>query len=142
MANERSNISKLAGAGARAFSAVDGFNALNDIVGAAQDYLRLHEEESTKRASIETAGKVEVARIKAAEDVLRDYFERVFAERRSNFDALFGSLDSAIAKGDGEAVNAVLNSIVDIAKKSPIAELGDLSEVRALLRDPDNVWEL
>jgi hypothetical protein len=142
MASERSNVSKMAGAGARAFSAMDGFNALNDIVGAAQDYLRLHEEQSTKRASIETAGKVEVARIKAAENVLLDYFERTFAERRANFDALFGSLDIAIANGDGETVNAVLTSIVDIAKKSPIAELGDLSQVRALLCDPDNVWEL
>lgn len=126
----------------RAFTALDGFNALNDIVGAAREYLNLHEVESTKRANIEAAGKAEVARIKAAERVLRDYFERVFAERKSNFDALFGSLDAAIAKGDGQTVTSVLNSIVDIAKQSPIAELGDLSEVRALLRDPDTVWEI
>ena len=125
-----------------AFTALDGFKALTDIVEAAHDYLQLHEVESTKRANIVAAGNAEVARIKAAESVLRDYFERVFAERRSNFEALFGSLDTAIANGDGETVNAVLTSIVDIAKKSPIAELGDLSEVRALLRDPDNVWEL
>lgn len=49
---------------------------------------------------------------------------------------------TAIANGDGQTVTAVLNSIVDIAKQSPIAELGDLSEVRALLRDPDTVWEI
>ncbi|WP_081289356.1 hypothetical protein [Mycolicibacterium fortuitum] len=126
----------------RAFTALDGFNALNDIVGAAQEYLNLHEVERTKRANIEAAGKAEVARIKAAEHVLRDYFERVFAERKSNFDALFGNLDTAIANGDGQTVTSVLNSIVDIAKQSPIAELGDLSEVRALLRDPDTVWEI
>ena len=142
MASEKSNVAKAVGAGVRVFTALDGFNALNEIVDAAQGYLQLHEVESTKRASIEAASKTEVARIKAAENVLRDYFEHAFAERRSNFDALFGSLDTAIANGDGETVNAVLTSIVDIAKKSPIAELGDLSEVRALLRDPDNVWEL
>ncbi|GAT01849.1 hypothetical protein [Mycolicibacterium fortuitum] len=136
------NLGKAAGAGMRAFTALDGFNALNDIVGAAQEYLNLHEVERTKRANIEAAGKAEVARIKAAEHVLRDYFERVFAERKSNFDALFGNLDTAIANGDGQTVTAVLNSIVDIAKQSPIAELGDLSEVRALLRDPDTVWEI
>lgn len=32
--------------------------------------------------------------------------------------------------------------VVIDAKKSPIAELGDLGEVRALLRDPDTVWEI
>lgn len=142
MASNQSNAAKAVGAGARVFSALDGFTALNDIVEAAQEYFTLHETESTKRAQIAAAEKAEVARIKAAENVLREYFQQIFAERRANFDALFGTLDKAIAEGDGTTVNAVLGSIVDIAKTSPIAELGDLTQVRELLRDPDNVWEL
>ena len=44
--------------------------------------------------------------------------------------------------GDGESVHAVLRGIVDIARTSPLAELGDLSQIRAALDDPDQVWEL
>lgn len=142
MSGKQSNAAKVFGASSRAFSALDGFNALNDMVKAAHEYLELHEVESTKRAYVAAAEKTEVARIKAAENVLRDYFQQIFAERRANFDALFGSLDKAITEGDGATVNSVLGSIVDIAKTSPIAELGDLTQVRELLRDPDNVWEL
>ena len=139
---EQSKVNKVFGAGARTLSALDGFGALSEIVEVAQDCIRLHEVESTKRASIRAYAETEVARIEAAEGVLRSYFEQVFAERRSNFDALFTSLDKALEQGNGEAINSVLLSIVDIAKKSPIAELGDLSQVRALLNDPNKVWEL
>jgi hypothetical protein len=139
---EQSKVNRVFGAGARTLSAFDGLGALSEIVEVAQDCIRLHEVESTKRASIRAYAETEVARIEAAEGVLRSYFEQVFAERRSNFDALFTSLDKALEQGNGEAINSVLLSIVDIAKKSPIAELGDLSQVRALLNDPNKVWEL
>ena len=81
---EQSKVNKVFGAGARTLSALDGLGALNEIVGAAQDCIRLHEVESTKRASIREYAETEVARIKAAEGVLKSYFEQVFAERRSD----------------------------------------------------------
>ena len=88
------------------------------------------------------AAAVEVARIKAAESVLKDYFAKVFAERRSNFEELFNRLDGALEANDGETVALMVRGIVDIAKTSPLADLGDLSQIRAALDDPDQVWEL
>jgi hypothetical protein len=101
-----------------------------------------HEVESTKRTRIRAYEETEVARIRAAEKVLQGYFEQVFAERRGNFEQLFSRLDDALEKGNGEATAVVLQSIVDIARTSPLADLGDLSQIRAALDDPDQVWDL
>ena len=101
----------------------------------------MHQVEKTKRARLQTYETAEVARIKAAESVLKDYFAQVFAERRSNFEELFARLDTALEAQDGETVNLVVRGIVDIAKSSPLADLGDLGKIREALDDPNQVWE-
>lgn len=133
---------RVAKAGTRTLTAADGFTALTQVVSAAQECIKVHQIESTKRQAIDRATEAELKRIKAAEDTLREYFQQVFAERRRNFEALFVRLDEALLQFNSEAVTAVLGSIVDIARTSPIAELGDLSELRAALGDPDKVWDI
>lgn len=123
-------------------SGLDGFNALNQIVNAAHDFGVIYQTERTKRARLDTYEHTEIARIKAAEGILRGYFENVFAERRSNFQELFARLDSALEQRNGEMVNTVVRGIVDVARTSPLADLGDLSQLRAALDDPDQVWDL
>lgn len=125
-----------------ALSALDGFKALNQIVEAGRECIQIHEVESTKRARIGAYEQTEVARIKAAESVLKDYFTQAFAERRQNFDELFARLDRALDEGNSAAIGAVLQSVVDVARSSPLADLGDLSQIRAALDDPNQVWDL
>lgn len=122
--------------------AADGFAALTQIVEATRECIHLHEEESTKRARIAAYEASEVARIRAAESILRDYFVQVFAERRSIYEELFTRLDRAMDEGNNEALHAVVVGIVDVAKSSPLADMGDLSQVRAALDDPNQVWDL
>lgn len=128
--------------GAKRVPAVDGFTALTQIVGTARECLLVHEEEATKRARLNAYQETEVARIKAAESVLRNYFDQVFAERRSIYEEMFTRLDRALDEGNNEILHNVVAGIVDIAKNSPLADMGDLTQVRAALDDPDQVWEL
>jgi len=121
---------------------LDGFAALTVVVKTAQEFAVLCQTERTNRERIETYAKTEIARIKGAEDILRRYFDHVFAERKSNFEELFKRLDDALEQRDSETVSKVLNGIVDIARSSPLADLGDLGQLRAALDDPDQVWEL
>ena len=125
-----------------ALGAVDALGALNNVVDGTLDYLRLREEEQTKRKTIDAYATVEVARIQQASSLLKDYFGRVFAERSTTIDGLFGHLDAAMASGDSTAAAAALEGIVDLAKSSPLAAMGDLTQVRKALDDPDHVWEL
>lgn len=123
-------------------SALDGFNALNQMVSAANECITTHSIEKTKRNRIRAYEALEISRIKAAESVLKSYFEQVFAERRATFDELFIRLDQALEQGNGDVMAAVIRGIVDVARSSPLADLGDLGQIRAALDDPDQVWEL
>lgn len=119
-------------------SPLDPMAALGQIVDVARDIGREH----TARKRIGAYAETEIARIKTAEAVLTDYFEKVFSERRSNFGELFSRLDTALEQGDGATINNILRGIVDIAQSSPLADMGDLSKLRAALDDPDQVWDL
>lgn len=123
-------------------AALDGFAALNQIVDAAKECITTHAFESTKQSRIQAYEHTEVARIKAAERTLKRYFGQVFVERHETFEALFSRLDRALDEGNGDAMSAVLQGIVDIAKSSPLAELGDLGQIRAALGDPNYVFDL
>ena len=54
---------------------------------------------------------------------------------------MFVRLDRALEEENGEVLHAVVRGIVDIAQSSPLADMGDLSQIRAALDDPDQVWE-
>lgn len=126
----------------KAVSAFDGFNALKQVVDAVQECVTIHATESTKQEHIRASRDTEIARIKAGENVLRNYFALVFADRKNTIDQMFTRLDTALESGDPAVIKTVVDSVVDIAKTSPIADMGDLSQVRAALDDPDHVWEL
>ncbi len=136
------HVGRVVNAAKGSVRAMDGFAALNQIVEAARECIHIHEVESTRRARIEAYEATEVARIRAAEAVLKDYFAQAFAERRNLYDEMFTRLDRALDEGNGDALQTVVRGIVDIAKSSPLADIGDLSQVRAALDDPDQVWEL
>lgn len=125
-----------------AASSLDALGALTSTIDAAIGYLNLREEEQTKRARIEAYTTLERERVAEASSILKAYFARVFEERAQTFDRLFEALDAGMETGEHDIVGRALDAIVDIAKKSPIAELGDLNKIRAAFDDPDHVWDL
>lgn len=128
-------------AAAGKFTAADAMGALTQLVDATRESIQIHEQESTKREKLRTYRETEVARIQAAERVLRDYFDRVFEERRETHRQLFASLDVALQSGDVGAMQAVVGGIVEVARSSPLANLGNLAELRAAMDDPDAIFE-
>lgn len=85
---------------------------------------------------------VQVDRIRAAEAVLQDYFERAFAERARTSDEMFTRLDQAMESGDAQMVHAVVRGIVDLAQSSPLSGLDDFGRFWAELGTNDNPVEL
>jgi uncharacterized protein YecA (UPF0149 family) len=115
---------------------------LNEIVQAWTDYLKIAEEERTKRRDIEAWEKVTLAAIKAKRDILINYLEYSFDERAKNFQSLFQAVDQAMASGDNQQLSLTLHTITELAKSSPFKDLADLSTIKAALNDPNHVWEL
>lgn len=118
------------------------FTALSQIVGTVRESIQIHEVESTKREKLKTYRETEVARINASKKILREYFDRVFEERRETNKRLFDSLDLALKSGDVAAMQTVVGGIVEVARTSPLANIGDLGELRRAMDDPNAVFEL
>ncbi len=114
---------------------------LQEMVSAYTDYLKIAEEEKTKRRNIEAWEKTTIAQINAQRDLLIGYLDRSFDERATNFRALFTIVDSAISFGNNEQLALTLNSITELAKSSPFKDLANLNKVRAALDDPNHEWE-
>jgi hypothetical protein len=115
---------------------------LTDVVQAWTEYLKIAEEERTKRRKIEKWEKVTLSEIKAKRDLLVDYLERSFDERSKNFQALFQMVDQAMLSNNNQQLGLALHAIVELAQSSPFKDLADLSNVKAALDDPDHLWEL
>ncbi|NMG07486.1 hypothetical protein DP117_11585 [Brasilonema sp. UFV-L1] len=114
---------------------------LNEIVQAWTEYLKIAEEEKTKRREIEAWEKITLAEIKAKRDFLVGYLECSFDERAKNFQSLFQAVDQAMSSGDNQQLGLALHAIVELAKSSPFKDLADLSTVKAALDNPDHVWK-
>jgi hypothetical protein len=122
-------------------SSADAFSALTTIVSAVRDSIQVHQTESTKREKLKTYRDTEVTRIKASEAILREYFDRTFEERRETNKRLFDSLDLALKSGDVPAMQSIVGGIVEVARTSPLANLGNLGELRRAMDDPDTLFE-
>jgi hypothetical protein len=120
---------------------VNPAECLQQIVSAYTDYLKVAEQERTKRQEIEAWEKTTIARIHAQRDLLMAYIERSFDERAENFRALFGLVEQSKAAGNNEQLALVLHSITELAKSSPFKELASLTSVQAALENPDHEWE-
>lgn len=137
----QSKVGDVVFAAAGKITAADALGALTLLVNATKESIHIHEVESTKREKLNTYRETEVARIQASERVLSNYFDRIFEERRETHRQLFANLDLAMKSGDVAAVQTIVGGIVDVARTSPLANLGNLSELRAAMDDPDTVFE-
>lgn len=129
-------------AAANAVPQADALAALNNVVEATREYLRLREEHTTQRARLDAYATLETERIRTGERLLADYFDRVFEERSDNFNEMWSRLDTAAEQGDDDAVRTMLGGIVQLAQASPLSGLADLPALRAAFDDPNTVWEL
>lgn len=120
----------------------DALAALTQLVTAARESIEIHETESTKREKLRTYRETEVRRIKSSEKVLKDYFDRIFAERAATHEKLFAGLDVALENGDTAALQTIVGGIIEVARTSPLAGIGNVAELKRAMEDPDAVFEL
>ena len=130
-------------AGTMFMQAVEVMNpaeCLQQMVSAYTEYMKVAQQEQTKRREIDTWEQTTIAKISAQRNLLMAYLDRSFDERAENFRALFGVVDQAIAAGNNDQLALTLHSITEIAKSSPFKELANLASVRAALDNPDYEW--
>ncbi|WP_448071053.1 hypothetical protein [Georgenia yuyongxinii] len=126
----------------KAAQAVDLGQVLSQMVGAADQWVKVIQEESTRREEIRAWEATERERIVAQRDVLLRGLELTHDERRENFRRLFDNLDVAMRKDDAATAASLLDSITELAKTSPFKDLRNVEFVANELKLPDRTWKV
>jgi hypothetical protein len=102
------------------------------LMKAKQDYENMQAVENTKRQAIQAWREVQVKKLSDKREILESYLSEHFAERRYLIEEMFQRLDQGIASHNDVLIKASLDSIVEVARQSPLAN------VDKLMMDMDN----
>ena len=114
---------------------------IGEMARQANETMRFCEEQKTIRTEIRANAAVEITKINAMADMVRDYLKRSFDERAGLFDNYFSVLDKALENGDNTLVAQTLQSINSLAASSPFKDLADLGKVSTMLAEGGE-WDI
>lgn len=121
---------------------IDPSQAIEEMARAYREYQVVRAQELTKRHQIDADEKVALAEIAARRELFMAYLTRSFDERSTNFVSLFDRVDTALERGDVQALALLTNAIVDLAKSSPFRDLATIEATRRALENRDHEWEV
>ena len=114
---------------------------IGEMARQANETMRFCEEQKTIRAEIRANAAVEITKINAMADMVRDYLKRSFDERAGLFDNYFSVLDKALESGDNTLAVQALQSINSLAASSPFKDLADIGKVSTMLAEGSE-WDI
>jgi hypothetical protein len=115
---------------------------VSNLVSTYTEYLKITQQEQTKRQQIQTWEQTNLAQILTLRSALITYLERAFDERKIYFQEAFIRIDQAMLQGDNQQLALLLDNMVQVAQSSPFKDLANLAQVQAALADPNHVWEI
>lgn len=92
--------------------------------------------QDSKRAQINAERDAYIAQIDAQKELILEYLEKSFDERKISFEQFFNRLDKAMAKNDTQQMGLILDSINQLAATSPFKALQTRKNARQALEDP------
>lgn len=121
--------------------AKDLIGAINPVAVITEciTYLRIREEETTKRLYIEAKRDVLIQALRNEHEALLAYFNLRFAERKIALDHLFAGLHEGIEKKEIHVIDATLSGILGILQDNP---LKDFAEFKRNMERSDFIIEL
>jgi len=136
------------GAGSPGSPAASLSNLAPDLLAQVVDVVKVcvecHKEIErckTERVRFSETARVQVEQIRSRRDILVQFMDHTFKERKENFEALFARLDTTLEQGNTDGARAVLDTIVTIAKSSPFEALRDAASAHNALLDKNVTWE-
>ena len=104
-------------------TAVDALDGFNTLISAYKDNHKVTEEQRTARENIRATRDISIENIKAQKEVMLDYFNQVFSEKKDLYQKYFDRLDKGIETNNIELIQTMASSIVTIAMDSPLKDL-------------------
>ena len=100
---------------------VEGAKLATDLVQALTDYLKCVEIEKTEREKVRALLEITIKQIKSNQKKFTRYLDHSFHEREKLYNIADVVLKDAIARSDLEASKLVLNFILTVYQKDPMA---------------------
>lgn len=117
-------------------------SSLYEIANEIANLEKFKEEQITKRIQIIAETEEKINKIHSARDIILAYLDMSFEERKRNFQNLFETLDKAQTEGNIERMGLILNSILELAKNSPLKVFMDRESFTDFMNDPTREIEL
>lgn len=122
-------------------SGPDVVSAISRMVEQANETIKFCEQQETLRTEIRANAAVEIEKINATANLIRDYLNRSFDERAGLFDNYFTIVDKALETGDNTLLAQTLQSINSLASSSPFKDLADINKVSSMLSEGEE-WDI
>jgi len=103
------------------------------------EYKKTLDEQKTTRKNIKAKRDIAIKSIEAQKEILLDYFNKRFSERKDSLDKFFSLLDSAVKEKNEKQLDVALAGILGILKDNP---LGDFQAFKENMLMPDYKIEL
>jgi len=119
----------------------EALTMIDDLVKMTGEVEKFREAQKTKRTAIEAEKDVALARLQAQKELLLEYLDKTFDERKLNFQKYFDVIDDALVKGNTKQLAMGLNSINELAQSSPFKDLANIDQVGKALEDKNYEWD-
>ncbi|KHO63569.1 hypothetical protein [Pseudomonas flexibilis] len=103
-------------------------SGVTDLVGQVTDYLKIAEQEQTRRTDIIAKRDVALAAMQHQREIMSEMIRFTFQERAAVLQKQFQALDQALAENRPELVNAALNSMVNVIQSSPFKSVQEMQQ--------------
>ena len=116
---------------------IDGAAVLVEIANKWMEYKQVAQQEGTKREGIRAQTKVALAQIQAKRELMMKLLDDGHLERAEVFKGLFRNLDEALGENKMDHAASVVESITNLANRSPIKVLAESDLFKAQIQNPE-----
>ena len=123
-------------------SPAEVLSTIKAFTEAATDAVKFCEVQETKREEIRANRDARIKQLEAQRDIIMNYLDRSFDERKCLFEKHFKIVDHALTTGNSEELALSLQNINDLAKSSPFKALADLGRVQNSLNQENSTFDI
>lgn len=113
-------------------SLISAFNPV-EIINSYFEYKKFATAQETERARLSAKRDIVLKALNHQREIIKEYFDRRFEERKAALDRFFALLDNAIQFNNDKHLDVALDSIVSLIRDNP---LKDFETFKSQLLDP------
>lgn len=116
---EQKSIITVAKNTAEVAQSFNAFSVITEVVA----FIKVQQEEATKREAIAVKRDSLIKAIQSEKELIENYFNLRFAERREALHSFFEVLRNGVANNDSKMIDSALTGIMGILQDSPLQDL-------------------